>query len=335
MNNVVKTVQEELVKVNLSEGGEERMVKISKGLLEEEKRRLISLLREYKDVVAWKYEEMPGLDPKLVTHKLSVDPKAKPMKQPTRKYHLDAKEKIKVEVDKLLKVGSIEEIKCLEWLANIVPVKKKGRQIRICVDFRDLNKTCPKDEFLLPNVDILVDVVAGHEHFSFKDGYSGYNQIFMETADAQKIAFKTPFRNYYYKMMPFKLKNAGATYQRTITLIFGDMLHKQVKDYVNDLVVKAKNPVEHLLHLRQVFESCREYNLRMNPLKCAFGVSLGKFLGFLVHQRGIDLDPTKAKAIDALTQPATLKELKSFVGKVSYLRRFILGMAHLHSRDGE
>ena len=153
------------------------------------------MLREYKNVVVWKYEEMPGLDPKLVTHKLSVNPKAKPVKQPARKYHLDVKEKIKVKVDKLLKAGSIEEIKCPEWLANIVLMKKKGGRIRIYVDFRDLNKACPKDEFLLPNVDILVNVVAVHEHFSFMDGYGGYNQIFMETADAQKITFKTPFRN--------------------------------------------------------------------------------------------------------------------------------------------
>ena len=94
-----------------------------------------------------------------------------------------------------MKAGSVEEIKCPEWLANIVLVKKKGGQIRIYVDFRDLNKACPKDEFLLSNVDILVNVVAGHEHFSFMDGYGGYNQIFMETADAQKITFKTLFRN--------------------------------------------------------------------------------------------------------------------------------------------
>jgi len=221
MNDVVKNVQEELIEVNIREGGRERMFKISKGLLEEEKRRLIALLKEYKDVFAWDYKDMFGLDPKVVTHKLNVDPKAKPVKQPTRKYHLDVEEKIKAEVSKLLKAGFIEEIKYLEWLANIVPMKKKGRQIRICVDFRDLNKACHKDEFTLPNVDILVDATARHERFSFMDGYSGYNQIFMEPSDAQKTTFKTPFRNLYYKMMHFRLQNASATYQRTMTLIFG------------------------------------------------------------------------------------------------------------------
>ena len=151
----------------------------------------------------------------------------------------------------------------------------------------------------------------------------------MDPIDALKTAFRTSFGNYFYRVMPFGLKNAGATYQRTMILIFGDMLHKQVGDYVDDLVVKAKNPFEHLVHFRQVFERCREHNLRMNPSKCAFGVSLGKFLGFLVHHRGMDLDPIKAKAITTLSPPITLKEFKSYVGKVSYLRRFILGLAEI------
>ena len=124
---------------------------------------------------SWNYEEMPGLDAKVVTDKLNVDPKARPIKQSPRKYRLDVEEKIKAEAIKILKAGFIEEIKCLEWLVNIVPVKNKGGQIRICVDFRDLNKACLKDEFTLPNIDNLVDAVAGHDHFSFMDGYNGYN----------------------------------------------------------------------------------------------------------------------------------------------------------------
>ena len=118
---------------------------------------------------------MLGLNLNLVVHKLKVDPNAKPVKQSPRKYHLDVEEKIKLEVQKLLKARFIEEIECPSWLANIVPVKKKNGQIRVCVDFRDLNKACPKDEFSLPNVDILVDAVASHERFSFMDGYNGYN----------------------------------------------------------------------------------------------------------------------------------------------------------------
>ena len=142
------------------------------------------MLREYKDVFAWSYQDIQGLSPSLVTHKLKVDPNVKLIKQPPRKYRLDVVEKIKAEVNKLLKAGFIEEIECPSWLANMVPVKKKGGQIRICVDFRDLNKACPKDEFSLLNVDILVDAAIGHELFSFIKGYSGYNQIFMKPANA-------------------------------------------------------------------------------------------------------------------------------------------------------
>ena len=103
----------------------------------------------------------------------------------------------------------------------------------------------------------------------------------MDPTDAPKTAFKTHFGNYFYRVMPFGLKNAGAMYQRTMTSIFGDMLHKLVEDYVNDLVVKARNPIEHLMHLRQVFIRNREHNLRMNPSKCAFGVSSKNSEGFL------------------------------------------------------
>ena len=137
--------------------------------------------------------------------------------------------------------------------------------------------------------------MVAHELFSFMDGYSRYNQILMDLVDAIKTAFRTPFGNYIYRVMPFRLKNTGATYQRTMTLIFGDMLHKQVEDYVDDLVVKAKNPVEYLMHLRHVFERCREHNLRMNPSKCFFGVSSGKFLGFLVHHKGLIWTPQRLK----------------------------------------
>ena len=115
------------------------------------------MLSEYKEVFAWSYQEMLGLSLSLVTHKLKVDPNTKPMKQPWRKYRLDVEEKIKAKVNKLLNAGFIEEIECSSWLANIVPVKKKYIQIRMCVDFWDLNKACPKDEFPLFNVDILVD----------------------------------------------------------------------------------------------------------------------------------------------------------------------------------
>ena len=197
------------------------------------------------------------------------------------------------------------------------------------MDFRNLNKACPEDEFPLPNIDLLVDSTAGSSMFSFMDGYNGYNQIRMAAKNAEKTAFRTPIGNFYYTVMSFGLKNAGATYQRTMTAIFHDMIHKEMEDYVDDIVVKSKTRTRHLRVLEQVFERCRKYKLRMNPMKCAFGVSIGKFLGFLVHHKGINVDPAKATAIATMNRPTTMRELKSFLGRVSYIRRFVPGLASI------
>ena len=149
----------------------------------------------------------------------------------------------------------------------------------------------------------------------------------MAAKDAKKTTFRTPIGNFYYTVMPFGLKNAGATYQRTMTAIFHDTMHKEMEDYVNNIVVKSKTRTRHLQVLEQVFKRCREYKLRMNPMKCAFGVSIGKFLGFLVHHRGISIDPAKVTAIATMKSPTTIRELKSFLGRVSYIRRFVPGLA--------
>jgi hypothetical protein len=199
------------------------------------------------------------------------------------------------------------------------------------VDFRNLNKACPKGEFPLPSMDVLIDFAAGHEMFSFMDGFSGYNQIRMSLKDAEKTAFRTPIGNFYYIVMPFGLKNAGAMYQRTMTTIFYDMMYQEIEDYVDDVVVKSKTREDHLETLRRILERYRVYKLRMNPLKCAFGVSAGKFLGFLVHKRGIDVDPAKSTTIAIMKPPTNVKQLKSFLGRLSYIRRFIPGLASLTS----
>ena len=166
--------------------------------------------------------------------------------------------------------------------------------------------------------------------FSFMDGFSGYNQIRMAPKDAEKTTFKTPMGNFYYTVMPFGLKNAGATYQRAMTAIFHDMMQQELEDYVDDIVVKSKKR-EELYVLKRVFERCKAFKLRMNPLKCAFGVSSGKFLGFMVHRKGIDVDPAKTMAIATMRPPITVKELKSFLGKVLYIRRFIPRLASITS----
>ncbi|KAM1017383.1 hypothetical protein EV2_047991 [Malus domestica] len=146
------------------------------------------------------------------------------------------------------------------------------------------------------------------------DDSSRYNQIHMALKDDELTAFRTPKGIYCYKVMPFGLKNARATYQRSMQKIFNDMPHKNVECYVDDVVVKTKKRSDHLKDFRIVFERLRKYNLKMNPLKCAIGVTSGNFLGFIVKHRGIEVDQSKIKAIQSMPEPRNLRELKSLQG---------------------
>ena len=155
-------------------------------------------------------------------------------------------DKIEQEVQKLKNVGFIREEQHPEWLANIVHVTKKNGQIRVCIDYRDLNNACPKDEFPFAIPEVMIDNTCGFERMTFMDGFSGCNQIKMHPEDERHTSFRTPFGVYCYTVMPFGLKNAGATYQRAMMKIFQDMQHKTVECYVDDLAVKIKRKEDHL-----------------------------------------------------------------------------------------
>ena len=168
-----------------------RELKIGSPLSTDEKDRLIHLLRSYLDVFAWSYEDMSGLDPSIVQHHLPTLPHARPVKQKLRRLHPRWSLQVKEEIQKQLSVGFISVVEYPEWLANVVPVPKKDDKVRVCVDFRDLNKSSPKDDFPLPHIDLLVDSTVGHSMLSFMDGFSGYNQILMAPEDMEKTAFIT------------------------------------------------------------------------------------------------------------------------------------------------
>ena len=124
---------------------------------------------------------------------------------------------------------------------------------------------------------------------------------------------------YCYKMMPFVLKNVGATYMRAMTTIFNDMIHKEIEVYVDDVIIKSKKATYHMKDLRKFFNRLRRYNLKLNPATCAFGVPTGKLLGFIVSRRGIELDPSKVKAIQELRPPKNKKDVMSFLGRLNYI----------------
>ncbi|KAG9453148.1 hypothetical protein H6P81_006052 [Aristolochia fimbriata] len=241
---------DQLKKGNLGTEEDPRPTFLSTSLSVTEEKEYVPLLSEYKDVFALSYTEMPGLDSTIAVHKLAVKIGVKPVKQTERRFRPELIPEIAKEVDKLFKANFIREVKYLSWIANIVPVKKKNGKIQVCVDFRDLNKACPKDDFLLPITELMVDATKRHEVLSFMEGSSGYKQIRMDPKDEEMTAFRTPKGIFCYKVMPFGLKNAGATYQIAMQRIFDDFQHKFVECYVDDLVVKTKARDDHIKDLR-------------------------------------------------------------------------------------
>ena len=157
-----------------------------------------------------------------------------------------SKTKLAEEVKKLLEAGFIREVYYPDWLANVVMVKKPNRKWRMCVDFKDLNGACPKDSYPLPRIDTLVDLTARHELLSFMDAFSGYNQIKIKEEGQEKTTFVTSQGLFYYKVMPFRLKNAEATYQRLMNKIFAHQLGRNVQVYVDDMLVKSVRENDHL-----------------------------------------------------------------------------------------
>ena len=163
---------------------------------------------------------MGGVDPAVITHKLNVNPSCKLVKQKRKSFAPERQKAINEEVGKLLQAQVIREVEYPDWLANVVLVKKANGKWRLCIDFTNLNKACPKDSFPLPRIDLIVDATAGHELLSFMDAFSGYNQISIDPSDQEKTSFVTGRGTYCYRVMPFRLKNAGATYQRQVNRMF-------------------------------------------------------------------------------------------------------------------
>ena len=168
------------------------------------------------------------------------------------------------EVRKLQEASFIREVYYPDWLANVVMVKKASGKWRMCMDFTNLNKACPKDSYPLPRVDVLVDSAAKHQLLSFMDAFSSYNQIWMHEDDQEKTSFVTSQGLFCYRVMPFELKNAGATYQRLIKRMFTPQIGRNVQVYVDDMLVKSRREEDHLEDLRETFDTLRSYNMKLN-----------------------------------------------------------------------
>ncbi|OAE29022.1 hypothetical protein AXG93_2683s1000 [Marchantia polymorpha subsp. ruderalis] len=269
----------------------DKSLKVSSKVKGEELREVQTFLRQYEDVFAWRIEDMKGIPARYGEHRIDLLDDAVPIRQ--RQYRLNPKYSllVKEEIDKYLSAGIIYPVLSSEWVSPIVIVPKKlTGKIRVCQDFRKLNAATRKDHHPLPFTDAILDHVAGHECYSFLDGFSGYNQVSIREQDKDKTTFTTDWGTYAYHKMPFGLCNAPATFQRMMTNIFQEHLRKFLEIFIDDFCVFGKRKI---------------------------------LLGHRVSSSGIAVDTEKAKVILKLEPPTNLRELRAFLGHVGYYRRFI------------
>ncbi|GAU35623.1 hypothetical protein TSUD_30400 [Trifolium subterraneum] len=255
---------------------------------------LKACLRENAELFAWSAAEMPGIDPEVACHQLTIDPRASAVVQRRRKQSPEKAEAARKAVKDLLEANFIAEA-----------------------------QACPKDAYPLPNIDKLVDNSSGFKLLSFMDAYSGYNEIKMAEIDKKKTAFMTETGNYYYNVMPFGLKNAGATYQRMMNKVFHNEIGDMLEVYMDDMIVKSEEEIDHTVHLKRVFDQARKFNMRFNPEKCTFGVKAGKFLGFYLTERGIEANPDKCIAFFDYPTPKSKKSIQTLNGMLTSMARFV------------
>ncbi|GFS36775.1 hypothetical protein Acr_00g0047960 [Actinidia rufa] len=288
---------EEVTPISIYPDYLDRHVMIETELTEELQSALVEFLKKNYDVFAWSQGDVPGIDPYITIHNLFTDPDHPPIFQKRRKFTLEQLKIIEDEVSKLVKADVIKESHYPDWLANIVVALKKCGKCRVCIDFTNLNKACPKDNFPLPKIDLIVDATSKYEFLSFMDAFFRYHQIKMHPPDIEKMSFITERGLYCYKVMPFGLKKVGTTYQWQVNRMFKELIGDTMEVYIDNMLVKNLKAADHIAHLGKTFGIFRKYRMMLNPFKCIFGVSSGKFLDFLVTKQGIEANPDQIQAL--------------------------------------
>ncbi|PWA87837.1 reverse transcriptase domain-containing protein [Artemisia annua] len=314
---------------------------ISKDLKDEEKTRLIDVLKKHKSAIAWQISDIKGIDPRFCTHKILLEDNYKASVQQQRRVNPKIHEVIKKEVLKLLDAGMIYPISDSPWVSPVHCVPKKGGMTvvanedneliptrlvtgwRVCIDYRKLNDATRKDHFPLPFMDQMLERLAGNEFYCFLDGFSGYFQIPIDPLDQEKTTFTCPYGTFAYRRMPFGLCNAPGTFQRCMMAIFHDMIEKTMEVFMDDFSVYGDSFTSCLSHLEKMLKRCEDTNLVLNWEKCHFMVKEGIVLGHKISKAGIEVDRAKIDVIAKLPHPTTVKGIRSFLGHAGFYRRFI------------
>jgi hypothetical protein len=231
---------------------------------------------------------------------------------------------VKAEVHRLLDAGFIRGVKYLQWLANIIMVRKKNGKWQMCID---LNKCCPKYDSPLTRIDQIVDKAAGSETMELLDHFLGYHQIWLCEQDEEKTSFITLFWTYCYHRMSEGLHNAGPTFYRMMKATLNDQVGRNVLSYVDDIVVVSKKMENYITDLAETFVNMREARLKLNPEKCVFGITKGKVICGLVPTKGNEANPNKIKAIIQMQPLQSRKDVQKLTDRIASLNQFISKLA--------
>ncbi|XP_073038113.1 uncharacterized protein [Primulina eburnea] len=277
-------------------GPEKRTLRIAPDLDPRVREELVTCLQANLNRFTWSAQELMGTTPDVAEHRLNILPNARPVKHKKRHFGTEKDKVIQKEVGKLMEAGHIREVQFPTWLSNFVLVPKSSGKWRMCVDFRDLNK--------------------------------GYHQILLAVEDQDKVNFITSERTFCYVVMPFRLKNAGATYQRLMDRVFSKQVGRNAEVYVNDIMVKSRDSTKLIPDLVEAFSTLGSYGLKLNSQKCIFGLRSGTFLGYMVTERGIEANPEKVRAIQDMVSPRGPNDVQKFTRRIAALARFISRSAH-------
>nr|GEX58703.1 reverse transcriptase domain-containing protein [Tanacetum cinerariifolium] len=254
-----------------------------------------------------------AIHPEYPEQTIVIGPTMFTVKQKKRGQARERNKAICEEVEKLVDADIMKEVHYHSWLSNPV----------MCVDFKDLNKVCPKDGYPLPKIDWKVKSLCGYPLKCFLDAYKGYHQIKMAEEDEEKTTFITSQGIFCYSKMPFGLKNAGATYQRLMDKAFQKQIGQNLEVYVDDLLIKIHTEKEVIKDIEETFKTLREINMKLNPKKCAFGMREGTFLRYKVDADGLRVFMDKVEAVFNLPSPKCLKDVQKLNGKLASLNRFL------------
>ncbi|MCO5567617.1 hypothetical protein L7F22_021311 [Adiantum nelumboides] len=293
---------------------------LAKDLTKEEEEDYINMFKRYPHLFIIDYSMIKGVN--VIQHHIDLKPDAKPVAQKLRRLGVVQQEALLFEVNKLLKVGFIYPVTNSEWVSPVVVTPKKNGKWRVCVDYKPLNAATKRDHFPLPFEDEILNEVAGHEHYTVCDGYSGYYQIRIAEEDQHKTTFITPWRCFAFRVMPFGLTNAPSTFTRFTSFIFQPFFGKSIRVFLDDFCTYS----DRALHCQRVEEGLQrlyQYGGQLNPNKCHVAEKEVVLLGHVISQEGIKVDPSRVQAILDLPPPNSAQQVITFVQKVRYMSCFI------------